>query len=84
MSIGQNSYIKTHPMMAEHSRKVGEPHKIYIHAEVAAIVRCPDINKAFRIMITRFGKNGRPALAAPCTVCQSAIAATGIRVIDHT
>ncbi len=84
LSVGHNSYIKTHPMMAEHSRKVGEPHKIFLHAEIHAIVRCPDLTKAHRIFVSRWDKKGNPMLAAPCTVCQSALAAAGIQVVGHT
>ena len=84
LSIGQNSYIKTHPLQALHARKVGLEHRIYLHAEIAAIVRCADITRAWRMQIIRFGRNGQPANAAPCAVCMSALAATPIREIDHT
>jgi tRNA(Arg) A34 adenosine deaminase TadA len=84
LSIGQNNYVKTHPLQAEHAIKVGEPHKIFIHAEVSAIIRCPDISRAHRILITRYDRQGRPALARPCAICASAIAATPIRIIEHT
>lgn len=84
LSIGQNNYLKTHPLQAEHAAKVGEPYKIFIHAEVNAITRCPDLNKAHRILITRYDRQGNPALARPCAVCMSAIKATQIKVIEHT
>ena len=84
LSIGQNSYIKTHPLQAHHARKVGSEHRIYLHAEIAAIVRCPNISRAWRMQIIRTGRNGQPANAAPCEVCVSALAATPIRHIDHT
>lgn len=84
LSIGQNSYIKTHPLQAKHAQKVGLPDKQYLHAEVHAIARCKDLTKAHRILITRFGKNGQPMLAKPCPVCQSAIKAAGIDLVEHT
>lgn len=84
LSIGQNSYVKSHPLMAHHGKKVGENHKIYLHAEVASIIKCPDISKAYRILVTRYGKNGLPAMAKPCAICQSAIDATNIKIIDYT
>lgn len=84
LSIGQNNYLKTHPLQAEHAAKVGEPYKIFIHAEVSAITRCSDLSKAYRILITRYDRSGRPALAQPCAICVSAIKATRIKIIQHT
>lgn len=84
LSVGQNNYIKTHPMQAEHAKKVGEPERIFLHAEIHAITRCADISKAHRILITRYNKHGVPMYARPCPVCQSAIASTPIKVVDHT
>ena len=84
LSIGQNNYIKTHPLQAKHAKQVGLPEKQYLHAEIHAIARCKDLTKAHRILITRFGKNGQPLLAKPCPVCQSAIRAAGIELVEHT
>ena len=84
LSVGQNSYIKTHPLQAKHATKVGLPDKQYLHAEVHAIVKCRDLSKAYRIFISRFGKDGQPMLAKPCPVCQSAIKAAGIGQIEYT
>jgi tRNA(Arg) A34 adenosine deaminase TadA len=84
ISIGQNSYVKTHPMQAYHAKKVGEPYKQYLHAEVHAIVKCPDISKAHRIFVSRWNKNGDTMNAAPCPICMSAIKSTPIKVIEHT
>lgn len=84
LSVGSNSYVKTHPMMADHARRAGEPYKIYLHAEVHAITRCQDLSKAHRIAIFRYLEDGSPAMARPCCVCQSAIAAAGIKIIEHT
>ena len=84
LSIGQNSYLKTHPEQAKWANKVGRADAIYLHAEIAAIIRCPDISRAHSILVTRYGKNGLPGLAAPCSICASAIAATPIKLIRHT
>ena len=82
--MGQNTYVKTHPLQAHYASKVGLDYKIYLHAEIHAITRCADLSKAHRILITRYGRNGKPALAKPCPVCQSAIEATPIKIIEHT
>lgn len=84
LSIGKNSYTKTHPWMSRVATKVGRPQKIYLHAEVHAIVRCKDLTRAHKIVIMRFDKKGNPILAAPCPVCLSAIEAAGIKIVEHT
>jgi tRNA(Arg) A34 adenosine deaminase TadA len=84
ISIGQNSYIKTHPLQAKHAHMAGLPEKQFLHAEVAAIVKCRDLSKAHRIFVTRYDSHGAPILAKPCPVCMSAIAASGIKHIQHT
>lgn len=82
LSIGQNSYIKTHPEMARLGKIAGEPMKIYLHAEIAALVKCR--GNPHKIRIERFGKSGRPLLAKPCPICQLAIKEAGIKVVEYT
>jgi len=84
LSIGKNNYTKTHPIQAKHAKKVGEPMRNFLHAEINAIVRCKDIDSAHRIQIFRYGKDGIQRLAKPCPICMSAIEATRIKVIEFT
>jgi deoxycytidylate deaminase len=84
LSIGKNSYIKTHPEMKKHAERVGLPQKIFLHAEVHAIVRCKNLQKAHKISIMRFDSKGNPKIAKPCPVCESAIKAAGIKIVEHT
>ena len=84
LSIGQNSYVKTHTLQAKHAEKVGLPDKQYLHAEIHAITKCKDLSKAHKILVTRYGKTGKPLLAKPCPVCVSAIEAVGIKVVEWT
>lgn len=84
LSVGVNSYIKTHPVQAKHAGKTGHPEKQYLHAEIHAIVRCKDLSKAHKIFVSRWNKNGDPMLAKPCPVCMSAIRAAGIKIVEHT
>lgn len=84
LSIGKNSYVKTHTLQAKHAEKVGLPDKQFLHAEIHAITKCKDLSKAHKILVTRYGKAGQPLLAKPCPVCQSALEAVGISVIEYT
>ncbi len=84
LSVGTNSYVKTHTLQAHHAKLAGEPHKVYLHSEIHAITRCKDLHKAYRIAIFRYHEDGSPALAKPCCICRSAISATNIKIIEHT
>lgn len=84
LSVGYNSYIKTHPLQAEHAKRVGLDDKVFLHAEVHAIVKCRDLDRAHKIFISRWNKKGKPLYAKPCPVCESAIKAAGIELIEHT
>lgn len=84
LSIGKNSYFKTHPLQHHHACKVGLPDKQFLHAEIHAIARCRHLERAHRIVVMRFDRSGEPRNAKPCPVCQSAIEAAGIKVVEHT
>lgn len=84
ISVGQNSYIKTHPKQAKHAKAVGLPEKQFLHAEIAAIIRCKDLSRAHKILVTRIDRKGRTALAKPCPVCESAIREAGIKNVEWT
>lgn len=84
LSIGKNSYIKTHPHQNFHACKVGLPDKQFLHAEIHAIVRCRQLDRAHKIVVMRFDKEGKAKNAKPCPVCESAIEAAGVKIIEHT
>lgn len=84
LSVGENSYTKTHVFQSRCANAVGEPTKIYLHAEIAALVKLKDWSKAYKIVVMRFNKLGQPSPAAPCRCCQHAIALSGIKLVEHT
>lgn len=84
LSVGNNSYVKTHPLQAEYARRAGEPHKVYLHAEIHAITRCAELDRAHRMVIFRYAQDGSPAMAAPCKICKQAIANTKIKIVEYT
>lgn len=84
LSIGQNSYVRTHPLQVKYAKKVGRPDNIYIHAEIHAITKCKNLKAANTIKVFRYNKAGKPVLAKPCDICQSAIGQTPIKTIEHT
>jgi len=83
LSIAENSYTKSHPIMSYFANKVGMPQKIYLHAEVAALLRCKD-NKVHSLHVTRKTKSGTLRNAMPCKVCQAAILAYGVQKVFYS
>ncbi len=83
LSIGKNSYVKSHPIQAKHAKKVGQENRIYLHAEIDAIIKCRNLNKAHKIFVSR-EKNNKIAMAKPCPICMSALESAGIKNIEWT
>lgn len=74
LSIGQNSYSKTHPMQALAAKRVGREEACFLHSEIDAIRRLGrDAYKAKNIYVARLDKQNNVVLAKPCDICQSVI-----------
>lgn len=73
LAIGKNSYIKTHPFQAKLAKRNSRQEAIFLHAEIAAVVACKNIDKAYSIEVMRTMKDGSLGLAAPCEICMDAI-----------
>lgn len=84
LSIGQNSYTRTHPRQAAIAAKVGLPEKKFVHAEFSAITKCRDLKKAHKIVITRYNKQGEPVNAKPCPIRMELIRLSGIKFVEWT
>ena len=83
ISIGRNSYVKTHPLQASLAAKSNKPHCIYLHAEIDAIIRAKGA-PIHTLKIFRIGKSGLYLNAAPCVICQEAIKQFKIKYVEHT
>ena len=84
LSVGQNSYVKSHTVMARHANKVGLPEKIYLHAEAHSIIKCRDLHKAHTIRVFRYNRQGLPVNAKPCPICMRIIKEVNIKNIEFT
>ncbi len=82
LAEGQNSYIKSHPMQAKYANKCGYEDKIFLHAEISALVKCKSQGHSMRI--ERYNRKGEPLLAKPCPICELAIKEHGIKEISYT
>lgn len=82
LSQAFNTYTKSHPLQAKYAHRVGCSDKIYLHAELAAILkaRC----EIYRITVERYNKKGEMMLAKPCQACWLAIKEAGITFVSYT
>lgn len=78
----KNSYTKTHTKQAHYANMVDLPEKVFLHAEIAALIKAR--GKGHKIKIERYGKNGDPLLAKPCKICELAIREAGIHFVEYT
>ena len=83
LSVGTNSYEKTHPYQKHCAVMVGHSFKEYLHAEIQAILRAKD-QRIHKITVERYNKNGEPMLAKPCPICQYAIGMFNIAEVEYT
>lgn len=80
-----NDYFKTHTLMAHYAKKAGNPDRIYLHSEMAALIKARSLGKTVhRLEVIRFNKHGKPANAKPCACCQLAIKDFDVKEVVHT
>lgn len=82
VSVGRNSYCKTHPRQSRLAEKVGQPKREYLHAEIAALLKAP--RNADTLVVVRLNKQGDFCNAKPCEICQLAIREFGIKTVIHS
>lgn len=82
LSKAMNSYEKTHPRQAKLAIKVGIPEKLYLHAEVLALLRCR--GRAYKIRVERRNRQGQTRLAKPCPICELAIKQAGVKFVEYS
>jgi tRNA(Arg) A34 adenosine deaminase TadA len=80
----QNNYMRTHPIQAKFAAKAKQPLRVFLHAEIAALVKLREGQKPYKIHIERKRKDGTFAIAAPCDVCRAAIRHWGIQHVSYS
>lgn len=77
VNVGFNDMNKTHP-------KANSAYKT-LHAEIDALIGLEhNIAKYCVVYLYREYKNGKPALAKPCSTCELALKRAGIRHVFYT
>ena len=82
LSVGKNSYHKSHPTQAKYALKVGQPYKQFLHAEIAALIKCRGV--PYKIYVERKDAKGNSRLAKPCPICELAIKEAGIKYVEYS
>jgi|TARA_A100001201_G_scaffold22058_2_gene24730 tRNA(Arg) A34 adenosine deaminase TadA len=79
-----NIETKTHPIQARFAERVGLHEKIFLHAEIAALVKCRE--ECDTIVVARLGGHNHDELrmAKPCPVCALALKEAGIDKVHYT
>lgn len=79
-----NLETKSHPLQARFAERVGLREKIYLHAEIAALVKCKD--ECDTIVVARLGGHCGNKLrnARPCPICALALKEAGVRKVHYT
>jgi tRNA(Arg) A34 adenosine deaminase TadA len=83
LAVATNSYKKTHPLQKFFAEKVGHCERIFLHAEISALLRCKD-KRPHTLKVWRYGMDGELRLARPCPVCMEAIKAFGVSNIWYS
>lgn len=83
IAVGTNLYRKSNPTQKYFAEKAGLPDKIYLHAEIASLLKSGD-KQVNKLTVERYHANGDFALAAPCPVCREAIKAYGVKIVEYT
>ena len=81
---GVNQDTKSHPLQARLAEMVGLSEKIYLHAEISALIKCKsDVDT---IVVARLGGHSGDELrnAKPCPICSLALKEAGIEHIYYT
>ena len=72
---------KTHPLQKSISVKHGNPHKVYLHAELSAILSLRKGSKPHYAVLARLGSSGKLLPIDPCPGCQELLDMYGITLI---
>jgi hypothetical protein len=83
ISTGVNSYNSSRSLQRYFASKVGMFDSVYTHAEIDCLVKAKG-KQVHKLVVQRFNRLGEPVCAKPCKICQEAIKAFGVKIVEHT
>ena len=84
VTTATNLERKSHPLQAKFAEKVGLGEKIFLHAEISALVKCRE--ECDTIVVARVGGHSKNELrnAKPCKICAMALEEAGIDKVHYS
>ena len=73
---------KSHPLQAKFAKRVGLCEKIYLHAEVSALIKARE--DADTIVVARVDRQGKLKNSKPCPICAFALEQAGVTNVYYT
>jgi tRNA(Arg) A34 adenosine deaminase TadA len=75
---------KTHPFQAKLAKQVGLDPKIYLHAEIAALIKAKE--EADTMIVARIGGHTQNELrnSCPCPICKTALEISNVKRIIYS
>lgn len=82
ISEAQNSRTKTHPKQYHYAKKAQCPSRVFLHAEMRAIILAKQ--QIDELIVCRYDKRGNLCNSKPCEICQLAIEEAEISRVWYT
>ncbi len=82
VATATNIETKSHPLQAYFAERVGLGEKIYLHAEIAALIKCKQ--ECDTIVVARVNAQDKLRMAKPCPICELALKEAGVSNIYYT
>lgn len=73
---------KTHPVQANFARRAGQPERVWLHAELRALITAND--EANICFVARVNRKGFLRSSKPCKVCSLALKEANIKWVYFT
>ena len=83
VSVGYNSYTKSHPQQQRWGELTGNPHMCYVHSEFSALKKDKH-KKGYKIYIARVDSENRPVYSKPCKACEEMLKNSHLKAVEYT
>lgn len=84
IATATNQDCKSHPLQAKWAKRVGLDEKIYLHAEIASLIKARE--DADKIVVVRIGGHSQNEMrmAKPCPICEAYLRHAGIKHVYYS
>jgi tRNA(Arg) A34 adenosine deaminase TadA len=82
IATATNLERKSHPLQAKLAEKVGLKEKIYLHSEIAALVKCRE--KCDTIVVARVNNQNKLRNSKPCKICSLALKLANVSKVYYS